>query len=65
MSLLQEIEKLGLADCEANRAIILLSDLEHEVNCLLSNHAIDVNYSRLDQLKNARKKALQYVKGAI
>lgn len=65
MSLLKEIEIFGLADCEANRAIILLSDLEHEVNCLLSNNGIVTNYPRLDQLNNARKNALKFVKGEL
>ena len=65
MSLLKEIEIFGLADCEANRAIILLSDLQHEVNCVLSNNAIDSNYPRFDQLNNARKNALNFVKGEL
>lgn len=43
-------------------AIILLSDLEHEVNCLLSNHAVKENYSRFKELRECRKKALTYLK---
>ena len=62
MSLLKEIETFGLADCEYNRAIILLGDLEHEVNCLLSNNAIKENYPRLDELMKSRKNALNFIK---
>ena len=43
-------------------AIIILSHLEHEVNCVLSNHAIKENYSRFNELWQCRKKALEFIK---
>jgi hypothetical protein len=43
-------------------AIILLSHLEHEVNCILSNNAIKEYYPRFKELRECRKKALTYIK---
>jgi hypothetical protein len=43
-------------------AIILLSHLEHEVNCILSNNAINEHYPRFKELKECRKKALSFIK---
>ena len=43
-------------------AIILLSHLEHEVNCVLSNNAIKENYPRFKELWECRKKALSFIK---
>ena len=43
-------------------AIILLSHLEHEVNCILSNNAIKEHYPRFKELRECRKKALTYIK---
>jgi hypothetical protein len=43
-------------------AIILLSHLEHEVNCILSDNAIKDNYPRFKELKECRKKALSFIK---
>jgi hypothetical protein len=65
MSLLQEMEKHGLAECEFNKTLILVSDLEHEINCLISNNAIKPSYPRLDELIQVRKNALSFIKGAV
>jgi hypothetical protein len=43
-------------------AIILLSHLEHEVNCILSDNAIKDNYPRFKELRECRKKALSFIK---
>ena len=43
-------------------AIILLSHLEHEVNCILSNNAINEHYPRFKELRECRKKALEFIK---
>jgi len=43
-------------------AIILLSHLEHEVNCILSNNAIKEHYPRFKELRECRKKALSFIK---
>jgi hypothetical protein len=43
-------------------AIILLSHLEHEVNCVLSNNAIKGSYPRFKELWQCRKKALAFIK---
>jgi hypothetical protein len=43
-------------------AIILLSHLEHEVNCILSDNAIKENYPRFKELRECRKKALSFIK---
>lgn len=63
MSLLQEMETHGLADCEFNRTLILVSELEHEINCLISDDAIKPRYSRLNKLIAIRKEALNFIKG--
>ena len=63
MSLLQEMEKHGLANCEFNRVLILVSDLEHEINCLISDDAIKPIYLRVDELIDVRKRALNFIKG--
>ena len=43
-------------------AIILLSHLEHEVNSILSDNAVKESYSRFKELRECRKKALEFIK---
>jgi len=59
------MEKHELAECDFNKTLILVSDLEHEINCLISNNAIKSSYHRLDELIQVRKNALNFIKEAV
>ena len=45
-----------------NQLHILLSDIEHELNVLISNQYISRHYLRIQKLKNLRKELLKILK---